>query len=36
LNVVTTAAEYADQLKNLDATLRNIEAVLDLDRLRRD
>jgi peptide chain release factor 2 len=36
LNVVTTAAEYADQLKNLDATLRNIETVLDLDRLRRD
>jgi peptide chain release factor 2 len=34
--VVVTAAEYADQLKTLDATLRNIEAVLDLDRLRQD
>jgi peptide chain release factor 2 len=31
-----TAAEYADQLKSLDSTMRNIEAVLDLDRLRRD
>ncbi|MEV4539727.1 peptide chain release factor 2 [Asanoa sp. NPDC049518] len=31
-----TAADYSDQLKTLDATLRNIEAVLDLDRLRRD
>jgi peptide chain release factor 2 len=29
-----TAADYADQLKTLDATLRNIEAVLDLDALR--
>jgi peptide chain release factor 2 len=28
--------DYADQLKQLDATLRNIESVLDLDRLRRD
>jgi peptide chain release factor 2 len=35
LNVVT-AAEYSDQLKALDATLRNIEAVLDLGRLRGD
>jgi peptide chain release factor 2 len=31
-----TAADFADQLKALDATLRNIEAVLDVDRLRRD
>ncbi|MFC0007420.1 peptide chain release factor 2 [Micromonospora siamensis] len=31
-----TAADYAEQLKDLDATLRNIEAVLDLDRLRQD
>ncbi|MDG4820886.1 peptide chain release factor 2 [Asanoa sp. WMMD1127] len=31
-----TAADYAEQLKTLDATLRNIEAVLDLDKLRRD
>ncbi|HEX6969982.1 MAG TPA: peptide chain release factor 2 [Micromonosporaceae bacterium] len=31
-----TAADYADQLKELDATLRNVEAVLDLDKLRRD
>jgi peptide chain release factor 2 len=30
-----TAADYADQLKDLDATLRNIEAVLDVDKLRR-
>ncbi|MEV4846748.1 peptide chain release factor 2 [Micromonospora matsumotoense] len=29
-----TAADYAEQLKELDATLRNIESVLDLDRLR--
>ncbi|WP_018787599.1 peptide chain release factor 2 [Micromonospora sp. CNB394] len=29
-----TAADYAEQLKDLDATLRNIEAVLDLDKLR--
>jgi peptide chain release factor 2 len=28
---VVTAADYAEQLKELDATLRNIEAVLDLD-----
>jgi peptide chain release factor 2 len=34
--VVVTAADFADQLKTLDATLRNIEAVLDLDRLRRE
>ncbi|MGX4656458.1 peptide chain release factor 2 [Micromonospora sp. SCSIO 07396] len=31
-----TAADYAEQLKELDATLRNIEAVLDLDRLREE
>jgi peptide chain release factor 2 len=31
-----SAADYPDQLKALDATLRNIENVLDLDRLRRD
>jgi peptide chain release factor 2 len=31
-----TAADFADQLKNLDATLRNIEAVLDVDKLRRE
>ncbi|HEU4754223.1 MAG TPA: PCRF domain-containing protein, partial [Armatimonadota bacterium] len=31
-----TAADYADQLKHLDSVLRNIEAVLDLDRLRRE
>jgi peptide chain release factor 2 len=35
LNVVT-AVEYSDQLKALDATLRNIEAVIDLGRLRGD
>ncbi|BCJ70866.1 peptide chain release factor 2 [Catellatospora sp. IY07-71] len=29
-------ADYADQLKSLDATMRNIETVLDLSRLRRD
>ncbi len=31
-----TAAEYADQLKSLDSTMRNIEAVLDLDKMRKD
>ncbi|GGM20591.1 peptide chain release factor 2 [Micromonospora sonchi] len=31
-----TAADFAEQLKELDATLRNIEAVLDLDRLHTD
>jgi peptide chain release factor 2 len=31
-----TAADFPDQLKTLDATLRNIEGVLDIDRLRRD
>jgi peptide chain release factor 2 len=32
---VVTAADHADQLKSLDATLRGIEAVLDLDAMRR-
>ena len=31
-----TADEFSDQLNDLDATLRNIEAVLDIDRLRQD
>jgi peptide chain release factor 2 len=31
-----TAADFSDQLKAIDATLRNIESVLDLDKLRRD
>jgi peptide chain release factor 2 len=31
-----TAADYADQLKSLDSTMRNIEAVLDLGRMRKD
>ncbi|MEV4345124.1 peptide chain release factor 2 [Actinoplanes sp. NPDC049596] len=31
-----TAADYPEQLKALDATLRNIENVLDVDKLRRD
>ncbi|GAA2523674.1 peptide chain release factor 2 [Pilimelia columellifera] len=31
-----TAPEFADQLKGLDATMRSIEAVLDVDRLHRD
>ncbi len=31
-----TPADHADQLKELDATLRNIETVLDLDRMRRE
>ena len=33
---VVTAADLAEQLKVLDATLHNIETVLDLDRMRRD
>ena len=33
--MVVTAADYAEQLKDLNATLRNIEAVLDVDKLRR-
>jgi len=31
-----TAADFSEQLKTLDATLRNIENVLDVDKLRRD
>ncbi|GAA4681095.1 peptide chain release factor 2 [Phytohabitans rumicis] len=31
-----TAADFPDQLKALDATLRSIEAVLDVEKLRRD
>ncbi|MER7460049.1 peptide chain release factor 2 [Micromonospora sp. NPDC126480] len=31
-----TAADFAEQLKDLDATLRNIESVLDIDKLRAD
>ncbi|GAA1825279.1 peptide chain release factor 2 [Luedemannella flava] len=31
-----TTVDLADKLKELDATLRNIETVLDLGRLRRD
>jgi len=33
---VTAVADYADQIKRLDSTLRNIEAVLDLDKMRRE
>ncbi|GAB7040220.1 peptide chain release factor 2 [Catenuloplanes niger JCM 9533] len=33
---VVTAADFSDQLKHLDATLRNIEGVLDVDKLRRE
>jgi peptide chain release factor 2 len=35
LTIVTTA-DLAEQLAVLDATLRNIELVLDLDRMRRE
>nr|WP_281286736.1 peptide chain release factor 2 [Catellatospora sichuanensis] len=35
-SLVVVTADYADQLKNLDATMRNIESVLDIARLRRD
>ncbi|MGI5245309.1 peptide chain release factor 2 [Dactylosporangium sp. CA-139066] len=31
-----TALDHAEALKQLDGTLRNIEAVLDLDRLRKE
>ena len=31
-----TAADYPEQLKTLDVTLRNIENVLEADKLRRD
>ncbi len=30
------AADFAEQLKDLDATLSNVEAVIDLERLRRE
>jgi peptide chain release factor 2 len=36
LVVVTSADDLAEQLKALDATHRNVEAVLDLDRLRKE
>jgi peptide chain release factor 2 len=32
---VVTAVDFAEELKALDSTLRNIESVLDLDKLRR-
>ncbi|HEX6682049.1 MAG TPA: peptide chain release factor 2 [Candidatus Limnocylindrales bacterium] len=31
-----TTADYADQIKQLDATLRSIEAVIDVAKLRKD
>jgi peptide chain release factor 2 len=34
--VVVNSADLADELKQLDATLRNLENVLDLDRMRRE
>src|SRR5215831_9831144 len=34
--MVVNNADPGDQLKKLDATLRNIEVVLDLDRMRKD
>jgi peptide chain release factor 2 len=34
--ITVTVADYAESLKSLDATLRNIEGVLDLDRLRKE
>ena len=33
---VVSAADFPEQLKALDATLRNIESVLDVEKLRRD
>lgn len=33
---VVTDADFAEKLKDLDTTLRNIESVLDIDRLRAD
>jgi peptide chain release factor 2 len=33
---LVTTADYADQIKQLDATLRSIESVLDLAKLRKD
>jgi peptide chain release factor 2 len=32
---VVTAVDFAEELKALDSTMRNIESVLDLDKLRR-
>jgi peptide chain release factor 2 len=34
--VVVTTADLSEQLAGLDATLRNIEVVLDLDRMRKE
>jgi peptide chain release factor 2 len=34
--LLVTAVDLPDQLKELDATLRSIESVLDLDRLRKE
>jgi peptide chain release factor 2 len=34
-SIYVAAVEVSDQLKDLDQTLRSIEAVLDLDRMRR-
>ncbi|GGM34739.1 peptide chain release factor 2 [Dactylosporangium sucinum] len=34
--MTVTALDHAESLKSLDGTLRNIEAVLDLDRLRKE
>jgi peptide chain release factor 2 len=34
--VIVTTADLAEQLSELDATLRNIEVVLDLSRMRRE
>jgi peptide chain release factor 2 len=34
--MVVTTAELSEQLAALDATMRNIEAVLDLDRMRKE
>ena len=34
--VVVTTADLPEQLNALDATLRNIEVVLDLDRMRKE
>jgi peptide chain release factor 2 len=33
---MVTTADYADQIKQLDATLRSVESVLDLSKLRKD
>jgi len=34
--MLVTADDYAEALKDLDATLRNIEVVLDLDRMHKE